>query len=500
MNFKKFKNLSLPAKKDETYYLIGLDIGNNSTAIAYFNAAADQPESLDLSGGYGKPSIPTVVQYIPDTKEWVVGEYAVLNQGAGVVFFDMLKRMGNNEYVELSGRLVSFASVFAVFVKEVLLSIKNINPKAEIVGIVCTVPAYFSEAQTSELKKVFKLAGYEKELIGFVSDRESVLAEYLFASENSGETVLVLDFGSRELRGGVYNLTKSKAICKSFYFDESVSMESLDADVYNLFLSFLGASAKDEYKEELKGFHHQFKDVLFQKNIRERPLKLYFNFVYPPTECELTYSMADRLIRPYERRFTALVNEVVEKSQVPTVDAVLCVGGGFEMLWAREAVCKIFDKEKVRFAKSSKLVGALGASVISAGRVGLLDNKFVLEDNQKLEFDIGISDGENFFELATRNSFWWQKFSKKLLRVHKEINGSLILSLAAQVSDATVEKLEDFTIEGLPSRPKGVTCLELGVSFLSSNNLELTVRDAGFGELFPKTDFEAKFQMQLQAD
>ena len=530
MNYKKFKNLSEVAKKDESYYLIGLDIGNNSTAIAYFNAASEQPESIDLSGGYGKPSIPTVVQYIPETKEWVIGEYAVLNQGAGIVFFDLLKRMGKNEYVELGGRLASLASVFSVFVKEVLLSINNINPKAEIVGIVCTVPAYFSDGEMSELKRVFQLAGYEKELIGFVSDRECVLAEYIHSqigvrrdipaklgrnaaarasqalnknvsAPKFDETVLVLDFGSRELRGGVYAISstggEAKAVCLSFYFDESVSMESLDEDVYKLFMSFLESPVREEYKEELAGFHHQYKDMLFQKNIREKPLKLYYNFVYPPIQCVLNYSMTDRLIRPYERKFLAFVKEVVEKSKAQDIDTVLCVGGGFEMLWAREAVCKVFAREAVRFAKSSKLVGAIGASIISAGHTGLLDINLVLEDTQKLDVDIGLYDGENFFGLAARNSFWWQKHTPKLVLVHQEVTGKLTLSLVKQASEDFMEMLDDVLLEGLPNRPKGVTCLEVGICFTSSNSLELVVRDAGFGELFPKSDYEGRFTLQL---
>ena len=503
MNFRKFRNLSASEKRDETYYLIGLDIGNNSTAIAYFNAASEQPESIDLSGGYGKPSIPTVVQYIPETKEWVIGEYAILNQGAGIVFSDLLKRMGNNEYVELGGRLVSLAGVFAVFIKEVLLNIKNINPKAEIVGIVCTVPAYFSEAQTTELKRVFQLAGYEKELMGFVSDRECVLAEYLHVRETADELVLVLDFGSRELRGGVYSISsfggETKAVCLSFYFDESVSMDSLDGGVFKLFMSFLDGSAKDGYKEEMAGFHHQYKDMLFQKNIRERPLKLYYNFVYPPVQCVLTYGMADRLIRPYERKFVAFVKEVVEKSKVSAIDAVLCAGGGFEMLWAREAISRVFDRETVRFAKSSKLVGAIGASVISAGKAGLLDNKLVLEDTQKLEVDIGISDGMSFFGLAARNSFWWQKFPPKLVLVHREVTGNLEVGFAKQTPDGITEEIERLLLEGLPNRPKGVTCLEIEICFSSSNTLEVIVRDVGFGELFPKSDYEAKFSLQLSS-
>ena len=501
MGFRKFARLSLEEKKDDSYYLIGLDLGNNATAIAYFNAAGQAFESIDLSGGYGKPSIPTAVQYIPDTKEWVIGEYAVQNQGAGPVFVDMLKRMGGREYVELGGRLTSLAAVFGVFIREVLLSIKNINPKAEIAGVVCTVPAYFSEEQKKELRQAFSHAGFEKELIGFASDREAALMEYARLREPLDETVMVLDFGSRELRGGVYSmsLTQSQifARCLSFYFDEQVSTESLDAGALRLFESFLESAEKGEYQHELLAFHFHHKDMLFQKNIRERPLKLYYNFVYPPIECKLTSHMADQLIKPYERKFMAFAREVVEKSKAQSIDAVLLSGGGFEMLWAREAIGRMYGPGKVRFVKNPKLSSAIGASVIAASKAGLASKTLVLEDRQRLCADIGVYDGANFFCLAHRNSFWWQKPKPRLVIVQKEVAGSLELSLAKQDASGHVTELGKVLLEELPARPKGVTRLELSLTLTSSDACELEVVDAGFGELFPASGFRTVFGQEI---
>ena len=499
MSFKKYARLSFEEKKDDSYYLIGLDLGNNSTAIAYHNAAGKTFESIDLSGGYGKPSIPTAVQYIPDTKEWVIGEYAVQNQGAGVVFTDFLKRMGSREYVELGGRLTSLAAVFGVFIREVLLNIKNINPKAEIAGIVCTVPAYFSEEQKKELRQAFIHAGYEKELIGFASDRETVLVEYVFLHNVTDETVMLLDFGSRELRGGVYGISSSDnqidARCLSFYFDEQVSTERLDAGALRLFESFLVNAEKGEYRDELLAFHFHHKDMLFQKNIRERPLKLYYNFVYPPIECKLTNHMADQLIKPYERKFLAFAREVEEKSKAASIDAVLCAGGGFEMLWAREAIARLYGVKKVYFAKSPKLASAVGASIMAASKAGLSGKAITLEDRQKLLADIGIYDGKSFLSLAHRNSFWWQKLKPKLVTVQEEVTGSLEFCLAKQEQDGSIVALGTVLLEGLPKRPKGVTRLEVSLALSSSDSCELVVADAGFGELFPASGFRAVFGM-----
>jgi len=180
VNWKKYKEMPSDAKQNEVYYIIGLDIGNDSSCMAFYNLSERVPETIDLSGGYGKPSVPTVMQYISETKEWVFGEYAILNRGVGteVTMSALMERLGRFDYIDVDGKAMSVANVLALFVKELLSNVKNINPKAEIVGIVAAVPAYFSEQAHEEFERVFKLAGYEKELIGFVPDRECVLAHY----------------------------------------------------------------------------------------------------------------------------------------------------------------------------------------------------------------------------------------------------------------------------------------------------------------------------------
>ena len=113
MHWKRYKALSLLEKRNESYYIIGLDIGNDSSGIAFYNLIENKAEAIDLSGGYGKPSIPTVMQYISETKEWVYGEYALLNRGAGteVTLTGLMDRLGRYEYVEIDHKLIRPAEV-----------------------------------------------------------------------------------------------------------------------------------------------------------------------------------------------------------------------------------------------------------------------------------------------------------------------------------------------------------------------------------------------------
>ena len=515
MNWKKYKSLDMDAKKNEAFYIIGLDIGNDSSGIAYYNMAENAPETIDLSGGYGKPSIPTVMQYISETKEWVFGEYAVLNRGAGteITLSALIERLGHFDYIDVDHKSVSVAAVLALFIKEILSSVKNINPKAEIVGIVATVPAYFSEQAHEEFQRAFKHAGYEKELISLVADRECVLANHYRSVPENNEKTLLLDFGSRELRGGLYEIKPNAqdiiATSMSSVFDDEISTSKINKDVTDMFAGFVFSNVKttnqtQQLNEHISAFTYQHKDMIFQKNITQKPIKLYFNFAYPPFQQAVDNAQAQELIRPYAARFDRFINDVLQKSlyesEVKTEDitTVLCVGGGFEMLWAKAAINKIFSKEQTHFYKNPKMTTAEGAAIVAAKALnapGTTLNEDALpqlkiEDKHQLTNDIGISHNNTFLPLVERNAFWWQKHISKLILINQEVTGELSFNITERSPTGKNHNLGTVLLEGLPTRPKGTTRLEVGVSFASNIELTLSVKDKGFGDLFPQVDYE----------
>ena len=510
MDWKDFRALEPKEKRDEAYYLIGIDVGNDSSAIAFFNMSTNAPETIDLSGGYGKPSIPTAVQYIADTKEWVFGEYAILNQSSGEVFTSLMGRMGNFEHVSIDGKPMRVAHILGLFVKELLGSVRNINPKAVIAGIIANVPTYFSEEAGEEFKEVFDSAGYREELIALVPDRECILARHYRVLPGKEERVLILDFGHRELRGGLYKVSsENNCICAkslSSFFDESISMESVDKEVGILFdklFSEVSENAGTDLPEQLAAFTFQHKDLLFQKNIRAKPIKLYFNFAYPPVQATVGREIVDTLVKPYSAGFNRFVSDVLRKNiegrqtSLSDINSSICVGGGFEMLWAREAVESLFSAGKTSFVKSPKLVNAEGAALIAAREAGLDIPIIKLEDNHQLTSDFGFVDKGLFIPLALRNSFWWQKHLPKLFIVNAPVDGEIELMIGGRTDQSTIRELHKISLNGLPVRPKGVTRLLAELSFASHTDMTLSISDKGFGDLFPKTDYQRLFEIKL---
>ena len=516
MHWKKFKGLEPSEKRNESYFIIGLDIGDDSSSIAFYNTMEGTAETIDLSGGYGKPSIPTVMQYIPETREWVYGEYALMNRGAGadITIMSLTGRLGRHEYIEINNKPVSIINILGQFIKELLLQVKNINPKAEIVGIVAAIPSYFNSQARDEFIRAFKIAGYEKELIGLVSDRECIFTHYYATRTPSEEHALLIDYGSGQTRGGLYHIipTAQEITIKSIssLFDETIGTKIINDELESMFRDFFIDQAdltpQGGVMEQFSAFLYQHRDVLFAKNIRNKPVKLYFNFLYPPFMQIVDYDRMEAFIRPFDKKFRSFLSDVFEKNLYGVLEVrpgdvrnIICVGGGFEMLWAKEAVQSFFGGSEIGFYKNSKIVTAEGAAIAAAQLLEAAEGQtVVVEDKHQLESDIGlISEDGKFLPLVERSTFWWQNHPVRTFIVNNECHGQIPLTVAAQNREGEIKKLMDINVCGLPARPKGTTCIGARLEFISNNDINATFFDYGFGEMFPKTDCKEEIQITL---
>ena len=497
MHWKKFKTLDSIEKKDEANYIIGLDIGNETSTISFYNQAAGSPETIDISGGYGKPSFPTVIQYIHETGEWVFGEYAILNRGVGrdITIEHIIERLGHFDYIDINNKSVALSNVLALFIKELVQNVKNINPKAEIVGIIATVSTYLSKRAKEELERAFKQAGLEKELIGFVTDREAAL-QY-FINDIELDTTLLLDYGSREVRGGLFIVDKYNFTNISSNFDERLGTSNIDNDVYTLFENFINKQ-KVESNEQLYTFAYQHKDILFQKNIRTKPIKLYFNFTYPPFQESVSYEQVEKLLTPYKRQFARFIKEITARSgqiNINDIKNVICIGGGFEMLWVRDYVKQTFNKANILIAKSPKLVMSEGAALIAARLLDIEKNiQINIKDQNQFTSDIGISAGEYFLPLIESPAFWWSRHEPKLVLLTEEVEK---FNISLFDKHGNIKHIGEFVLDNLPKRPRRTTRLSFEISFSSSTKMNLKIMDIGFGELFPTSGLVWIFEFDI---
>ena len=169
------------------------------------------------------------------------------------------------------------------------------------------------------------------------------------------------------------------------------------------------------------------------------------------------------------------------------------------MLWAKEAVSGLFSHGKVDFFKNPKVAICEGAAIVAAQRLGIegAGVPIALEDRHQLAWDIGISDGKHFLPLVEQGAFWWQAHPAKLVLINQEVNGEVELGLCRRSAAGEVTPIGSMQLRGLPPRPKGTTRIAVGLNFENNAEAVVTVKDMGFGEMFPPVAYEKDVRVKV---
>lgn len=507
---------------DETKFILGIDIGTKSTKIASWNVNRKSAELIDMSGGYGTPSIPTVMQYVPENKEWVYGEYALLNRGyfEDITINNILSKLGTKELIDISGKPMNIPSILSRYIKEIIEMCRNINPNGEVVGVVAAIPDYFSDSAKEELRRAFAMAGLDKVLITLMSYRECIL-RYLYFKQDliNEEKILYIDYGGEEIRGGFIQVNPKGGLnlrgeSLSFLFDSSLGVKKIDKLLKNLFTEFycdevgiLKTQLTDEIVHQIEIFAYQNKNLLFQNYYKRKPTKLYFNFAYPAFQKTLSTEDMDKLIKPFVEDIRKFINTLLDKTidgPVPKeeINKIIAVGGGFEMSWVKELLEKEFMDIPIIYPKEAEGTVSLGACIGAASYLGIIPEREIqLTDKQRLNIDIGIkaiSKTENrFIPLIEKNTFWWQKPKPKIFILDSKENETLDIPIYRRNEQGEISAIHTIYLSNLPHRPSRTIRLKFSMNFKQYNTIEAKVSDCGFGELFPPSDFTQTFNIQL---
>jgi len=519
MNWKKYRDYFAHNRISEDHFVLGIDMGAATSAISYFDPVRRVAEVLDISGGYGKASAPTALQYIADTREWIFGEYAILNVDGGdshALLTDFAAKLGSGEYVDTTDAARPVVDIAAIYLAELIANCRNINPKAQVAGIVATIPDFVGTEAKSAMLAVYRAAGFDRALIDLLPEREAILAHY-FREKGSmeDERLLLLDFGARGMRGGVYDVTGSKRHlkCLSATMDDDLSTASVDATIYSLLTEYYCKNQKkakgkltNTEHQQLYTFAHQHKDMLLGYGDSKSPVKLYYNFAYPPFSVAVPQKDIDGILRTYGQKMDDFINDLILKaaSASKDIDTIICTGGGFEMPWAKKRVATLFAKEKLRMFKNSKTVLSQGATYAAAGRLGLLPQiRFDIEDTHKIPWDVGIRIGSatggkyRFLPILERNSPLWQKPRTAYVIVQGDMPEKSEIEIYKRDIDGETVKVGAAKLAGFPNRPPGTTKISVDIAAKTAEHCVVTIKDLGFGEIFPSSGISNEVEVRI---
>ena len=503
MNLKaNLLNLFKNKPVSESQFILGIDLGDLASSICYYDPLRKTSEIIDISGGYGRANMPTTLQYTGEVGEWIFGENAILNDPTGedISFTNILNNLGNPSYAQIGDTLRPNTYILGLYIRELLRGVKNINPKAEIIGIIVSVPDYIKDSTLAELTDAFTEAGCAESLIGFIPQRECALSYHFNERKADRENLLLVDFGGRELRAGIYRIAGGrdhvKADLLSYFYDNDLSAGAVDKSIYNKFAEIYEqhtGEAADKAAPRIGTLFYQNKDALFQRHIPAKGMRVFYNFYHPPFYHVFTKEEAGDIIKPFKSGavsfFERLFKDSKEAVEYGDISTVLCTGGGFEMLWARELIEDLFPDSNIHTHKNPKAVNAYGAAVIAAGKLGLESGKPVkIEDSLQTKKDIGIiieSEGEKvFMPLSQSGSFWRQAVKPLKLLIRDMPEGEYELKIHERDSAGYMTNIGSVLLEGLP--PSRVAAyISLSLSYVDSQTVKVRAGDLGFGKFFP---------------
>lgn len=495
---------------NENKFIIGIDLGNLTSTVSYFDFNQMGIDVVDISGGYGKVSVPTVVSYNVETEDWVFGEYAILNKGFSndIIIENIIENLGKGIMYTVKGKSISLTLVLSKFILFLIENIRNINPNANIEGIVLSTSSY---TNNDDIEEAFKLAGIEHLLLKIANDKECILKSYFYENDILGGKVLIIDYSNRQIRASIYQIEEDGKIkCLKTTFNDNIGQQRLFNITKNLitkkFLEETGKIDLTEYeKNNIDSFVYQQFDIIFQRQTLS-DIKLYYNFFYPPFQKVILKQELFDIISFFENEINIFFNSLFDNIHIKEMEIknIILTGGGIEIDFIHKFIKSRFNIEKNFKGKAKRFISD-GACIIACQEMGILPKtKMYIEDLEQIKNNIGIFvndfDKTRFEPFVYKGNFIWQKFDKKIFLLNKDKIIDIEVYLEENKRFKTLEKikLDLNNYDEFVNRDIKTIRFLMYAEFKNYKELIFNIEDFGFGEIYPKTGFKQQFIINIQ--
>ena len=518
----------------EDWYILGIDLGTTNSVISYWDNGAKKPEPIDTSNGFGKIPLPSVVQFRPEDEgegEWVVGEEAhrSFKIYPETTIRSIKRKMGTNETVEVGGKKYLPEEISAKILRELVDYCTSLNPKAEIAGLVVSVPYDFDDAAKKATMRACEIAGLSDKLICLMEEPKAAALAYNFRRELSqDEKILVFDFG-----GGTLDITLFHVVEKNEgkivlqVISEGGEAHHGGDNIDEMILARCLALIKEKIGQDAADISPEngAELILRSREAKERlsgvkSFRIPFTFCIPPFVEQITREQFEELIHDFIEKTRKLVQKALREAYTgavypDSIDRVLLEGGSSQMPWIKDMFIEIFnDESKVYTSERPALDISLGATYYAAMKMGLLASPDMeaqgaaginVEFEVTVPHDIGLEiqggSRKSFFPMIRRGTPY--ALAKKshvftLSGTLPEDMTQLDLKILERINKD--DRLEDckligeVAIRGLPQRPSGKTRLKVTLLVEEEGGLvKGAVEDMGFGEEFEPSGYNETF-------
>lgn len=422
MEYIDYKKKIFDGVFKDDWYILGINFGNTSTSVSFYNKKSNKCEYIDLSMGFGKISIASVVQLMENTQEWIVGDEAFKTKDEQIdnTVINLLQKLNDNDKIKVGDSFYFVEDIVARLFEYIFESILKISPKSEIIGIVITVPNYFGKNQKDKIINSLDIIGYKDRLIDLIDEATASLYTYMennAVSEN--ERILLCDIG-----GATTNM----------YLLDTINVTNTNIKfqlVNEYFRSNNGSSIVDELL--IKKFYKYLeengiaKDTLSPSNISElrqkaidtkerlssvNQVRVPFAFCVPPFVKQIKYEEYLDIIDSFIADINNAVDNmlIIDKNNNVNIKDInkILLSGGFS---ATPAIKNIFINYNFKDESIVKIKSSSTGACIYATKVMFETNTKIIEIESyrqttdiELKSDIGILIQNEFCPIIKRGS------------------------------------------------------------------------------------------------
>ena len=516
----------------DDWYILGIDLGTTNSIISYWDNLNGKPEPIDISNGFGKIPLPSVVQFRKDdddqTSEWVIGEeaYRSMKIYPETTIRSIKRKMGTNETVLIDGKEYLPEELSAKILSELIEHCQSLNPRAEVAGLVVSVPYDFDDSAKKATMRACELAGLSNKLICLIEEPKAAALAYNFRRPLSkNEKIMVFDFG-----GGTLDITLFHVVEKD---DSHIKIQVVseggeafhggdNVDEILLEQCYKFIENKTNQKKEDVALENQVELITRAREAKERlsgvkNFRIPFTFCIPPFVEQITRDSFDESISPFIEKTRKLVLKALREAykgalNPDDVDRVLLEGGSSQMPWVKEMLIGIFnDESKIYTSERPALDISLGATYYAAMKMGLLlepdmdSEKISVEFEVTVPHDIGLevinSNKRSFFTMIRRGTSYSLAKKSQIFTLSGETPEDMTnfeLKIMERIDkDDTIENCKligEVELKGLPVRPSGKTKLNVTLLVEEEGGLvKGSVEDLGFGKEYEPSGFKESF-------
>lgn len=532
MNWEAYKKqIEEAGKLPEDWYILGIDLGTTNSIISYWDNTNLKPQPIDISNGFGKVPMPSVVQYRQDDSsggEWVIGEeaYRSMKIYPETTVRSIKRKMGTNETVEIDGVKYLPEEISAKILQELISHCSNLNPKAEIAGVVVSVPYDFDDAAKKATMRACELAGLSDKLICLIEEPKAAALAYNFKHKlEQNEKIMVFDFGGGTLDITIFHVVfKDENRIKLQVISEGGEAfhggDNIDDILLEKCLEFI--KLKTNQSRDDIAVENQVELIMKARETKERlsgvkSFRIPFTFCIPPFVEQLTREDFEALIKTFIEKTRKLVLKAMRETYtgalVPDkIDRVLLEGGSCQMPWVKDMLADIWgDSGKIYASETPALDISLGATYYAAMKMGLLSQPDMESEKLTVEFEVTVphdigfevvnGSRRSFFTMIRRGTTYSLAKKSKVFTLSgdtAEDMTKLDLKILERIDkEDTIENCKligEVTITGLPERPSGKTHLNITLSVEEEGGLvKGSVCDLGFGDEYEPSGYKENF-------